>query len=90
MPIRALMTKMPPNVTISIPRTKPALPSSPPIVPGSSVRSSAIQRSRGMSRPSSPRMTARTSTTPTMISTETTKSPAMSAIVPRSMNRSKR
>ena len=32
----------------------------------------------------------RTRTTPRMISSETTKSPAMSAIVPRSMNRSKR
>ena len=90
MPMSVLMMKMPPNVTASMPTTNPTLPSSPPMVPGSSVRSIDIQRSVGRSRSSSPPMTTSTSTTPTMISSEIANSPAMSATVPRSMNRSKR
>jgi len=90
MPIRVLMTKIPPRVTASMPSRYPGDPVSPPIVPASSVRIMAIQVSWIGSLPSSPRTTTMTRTTPTMISSETTKRPAMSAIVPRSMNRSKR
>lgn len=90
MPIRVLITKMPPNVTASIPSRNVASPSSPPIVPGSSVRSSDIHSSCGTDLSPAAPVTTRTATLPTTISTEITASPAISAIVPSSMNESNR
>ena len=84
------MMKMPPKVTASIPKMKPGAAPSPPIVPGSSVRSIDIHSRSGIGRSSSPPIRTRTSVIPTMISREITPSPAISAIVPSSMNRSNR
>ena len=47
-----LMTKMPPSVTTNIESRNPAVPVSPPIVPGSSVRRRPKRRSVGKSRSS--------------------------------------
>jgi hypothetical protein len=51
MPIRVLMRKMPPNVTMSIEIKKGQLPVSPPIVPASSVRSILLQATSAKERP---------------------------------------
>ena len=77
------------NVTASIPKMNGALPLSPPMVPGSRVRSIDIHSSSGMVVSSGfPPRTTTTAAIPTMIRTDTTPRPAISAIVPRSMNRS--
>ena len=92
MPMSVLMMKIPPRVMTNIASRKPAVPSSPPIVPGSSVRRRPNRRSVGKSRswslaiPVSQTIRA----TATMSSAEMTNSPTMRAIVPRPMNSSKR
>ena len=49
MPMRVLTMKMPPSVTMSIASRNPTVPSSPPIVPGSSVRRRLKRQSVGKS-----------------------------------------
>ena len=91
MPISVATMKMPPRVTRSMANTNATLPVSPPIVPGSSVRSRLRQNSSAKSRPSVSalsRSVPDTSTrivTATMISSDRTKRPTMSATVPRDM-----
>ena len=86
-----LMMKMPPRVMTNIESRKPAVPSSPPIVPGSSVRSRPKRSSVGKSRSSRAMpVNQTTAATATMRSAEMTNSPTMRAIVPRPMNSSKR
>ena len=87
-PIRALMTKMPPKVTASIPARKSSGPWSPPMVPESRVRRSAIQ-SRSPRPYSPPVARATTIETMTMTAADASARPPMSAIVPRAMKLSK-
>ena len=88
MPMSALMMKMPNRVTASIPSRKPNEPSSPPIVPGSSVRIRLFQ-SRSDSGSSLRKKIATKIVTMITPIAATTKSPRMRAMVPRAMKLSK-
>lgn len=89
-PMSALMTKIPPNVTASIPRRNPAEPVSPPIVPASRVRMRLAQSRSGRVIPSPVRpIIVMISEIAKMPIAETTNRPAISAIVPRAMKLSK-
>ena len=90
-PMSVATTKMPPRVTVSIASTNMTLPESPPIVPGSSVRSRLSQRIWMKSMPSvvelsrSVPVIQTTADTVTMTSSDRTNRPRISAIVPRAM-----
>ncbi len=95
MPIRVATMKMPPSVTVSIATTNGTLPTSPPMVPGSSVRSRLRHISSGRSKAwvmaCSRRVPeiATSSDTMKMKSSEMTNRPTISATVPRDMKLSK-
>ena len=96
MPIRALMTKIPPSVTTSIAPRNVAEPASPPIVPESRVRIRPIQMTSKTDRswpalvPSPAPVATTITATITISSAETRNSPRIRAMVPRAKNSSTR